>query len=99
MSYIVFCTFDLRNASSQDYENAYSALGRLGLNRVIAADNGRQVVIPTTSVQGSFNGRDAATVRDDLRNRIQQAFTNLGLRSEIYLITGGENWAWGSTTS
>ncbi|HIF9244464.1 TPA: hypothetical protein ACX6Q3_003121 [Photobacterium damselae] len=99
MSYIVFCTFDLKNASSRDYDNAYSALERLGLNRVIVGKGGTQVVIPTTSVQGSFTGEDAATVRDNLRSRIQQEFTNLGLSSEIYLVTGGGNWAWGSTTS
>lgn len=40
MSYLVFCTFDLKNASSQDYHTAYSDLAALGLQKVQKADDG-----------------------------------------------------------
>jgi len=34
MSYLIFCTFDLKNASSVDYDNAYADLKALGLSKV-----------------------------------------------------------------
>jgi hypothetical protein len=49
MSFFVLCTFDLKNANRQDYENAYADLEELGLKRVIVGDQGGKVVIPTTT--------------------------------------------------
>ena len=46
MSYLVFCTFDLKNASAKDYENAYADLKALGLTKVQKSDNGGDTVIP-----------------------------------------------------
>jgi len=57
MSYLAFCTFDLKNASSQDYRNAYSDLAEIGLSKIRAADNGNEIVIPTTSVMGLLQAR------------------------------------------
>lgn len=98
MSYLVFCTFDLKNASSEDYKDAYGDLEKLGLKKVVVSDEGNSVVIPTTAAMGLFNGTGAGPVRDDVRNRIQQAFRARGLRSEIFVVVGGD-WAWGSTTT
>ncbi|MBY8972760.1 hypothetical protein J1G33_20430 [Pseudomonas sp. P867] len=98
MSYLVYCTFDLKNASSKDYENAYADLQRIGLARVVKADEGRHVVIPTTSTMGFFDGTSAAAVRNDIRNSIQAAFRARFLTSEIFVVIGG-NWAWGAGTT
>ncbi len=98
MSYLVFCTFDLKNASSKDYENAYSDLKSLGLYKVIKSDQGSDVVIPTTSVMGEFNGNSASSVRNDLRDKIQSAFQRRGLRSEIFVVVG-DDWAWGAAST
>ena len=98
MSYLVFCTFDLKNASSQNYQTAYSDLAVLGLRKVQKADGGSDVVIPTTSVMGTFNGANVAAVRDDLRNKVQAAFRARGFSSEIFLVAGGD-WAWGAATT
>ncbi len=98
MSYMVFCTFDLKNATSQDYQTAYSDLAALGLQKVQKADNGNNIVIPTTSVMGTFTGASAASVRDDICNRVQEAFKARGFKSEIFLVVGGD-WAWGSRTT
>ena len=99
MSYLVFCTFDLKGASSQDYQTAYQDLATLGLAKVHVADNGTNVVIPTTSVMGSFNGSNAASVRDDLFARVRTAFVARGFRSEIFMTVGGSDWGWlGQTT-
>lgn len=98
MSYLVFCTFDLKNASSQDYQTAYADLAALGLARVQTADSGTSVVIPTTSAMGTFNGTSVASVRSDMCNRVQAAFQARGFKSEIFLIAGGD-WAWGGRTT
>lgn len=98
MSYLVYCTFDLKNASAKDYENAYADLQRIGLAKVVKADEGPQVVIPTTSTMGFFNGTSAAAVRNDVRNSVQAAFRARLLKSEIFIVVGGD-WAWGAGTN
>lgn len=98
MSYLVFCTFDLKNASSQDYQDAYADLEQLGLRKVVTGGNGNEVVIPTTSIMGTFNGDNVGTVRDSVRSQIKSAFQRRGFTSEIFLVAGG-NWAWGATTT
>lgn len=98
MSYLVFCTFDLRNASSQDYKTAYADLENIGLKKVHKSDGGGDVVIPTTAAMGTFNGSSAASVRNDIRDRVRAAFSARGFKSEIFVVTGGD-WAWGAGTT
>lgn len=98
MSYLVYCTFDLKSASSKDYENAYADLQRIGLAKVVKADEGKHVVIPTTSTMGFFNGASAVAVRNDVRNSVQAAFRSRLFKSEIFIVVGGD-WAWGAGTT
>lgn len=98
MSYLVYCTFDLKNASSRDYENAYADLQRIGLAKVVKADAGHNVVIPTTSTMGFFSGIGASAVRDSVQNSVQKAFKARGFKSEIFVVAGGD-WAWGASTT
>lgn len=98
MSYLVYCTFDLKNASSKDYENAYSDLQRLGLAKVVKADAGQNVVIPTTSTMGFFDGNSAISVRDSVRNSVKNAFATRGFTSEVFIVVGGD-WAWSAATT
>lgn len=42
MSYLAFCTFDLKNASSQDYKNAYADLEEIGLTKVQKSERWRR---------------------------------------------------------
>ncbi len=98
MSYLVFCSFDLKNASSTDYQNAYADLKKIGLTKVVKTDAGGDSVIPTTAAMGFLDGVDAATVRSSVRTMVKNAFTARGLKSEIFVIVGG-NWAWGATTT
>ena len=95
MSYLVFCTFGLKNATSRDYETAYVDLQKIGLTKVHATDGGGKVVIPTTSVMGSFNGANASNIRDDIRAKVKSAFAGRRFKSEIFVAVGGENWGWG----
>lgn len=98
MSYFVFCTFDLKNASTSDYKNAYADLATLGLKKVVVSGENKNVVIPTTAVAGEFNGSNAASVRDDLRERVKKAFAGRRLSSEIFIVVGGD-WTWGAATT
>lgn len=98
MAYLVFCTFDLKNASGQDYQAAYADLEKFGLRKVQKADGGGHVVIPTTSVMGTFNGNSAAAVRDDVRTWVKNAFSARRFKSEIFVVVGGD-WAWSATTT
>lgn len=98
MSYLVVCTFDLKNASSQDYKNAYADLASIGLKKVIKASDGSDTVIPTTAAMGEFNGNSVTEVRDNIRNRIKSAFKARRFSSEIFLVVGG-NWAWGADST
>jgi len=98
MSYLVFCTFDLKGASAKDYENAYSDLEGLGLRKVQKTNKGGEAVIPTTSAMGEFTGSSAASVRDDIRAKVKGAFAARLFKSEIFVIVGGD-WAWGAATT
>lgn len=98
MSYFVFCTFDLKRATSEDYKSAYGELEKIGLKKVIVSDQDNRVVIPTTAVAGQFNGSSAASVRDDIRSRVARIFTEHGFSSEIFVVVGGD-WAWGATNT
>lgn len=99
MSYGVLCTFDLAGASSTDYQNAYADLEKLGLYRAQTNNSGGKTVIPTTTVLGSYNGTSAGAIRDDVRAKIKAAFAARRFKSEIFVVVGGEDWTWGSTTS
>ena len=99
MSYGVLCTFDLAGASSADYDNAYADLAKLGLHRAQDNSGGGKTVIPTTTVLGSYTGASAAAIRDDVRAKVKAAFTARRLKSEIFVVVGGSDWTWGSTTS
>lgn len=99
MSYGVLCTFDLKDASSTDYQNAYADLEKLGLHKVQGNSNGGKTVIPTTTVLGSYSGANAAAIRNDVRDKVKAAFSARGFRSEIFVVVGGADWTWGATTS
>jgi hypothetical protein len=47
MSYFVVCTFDLKNATRTDYQNAYADLKELGLHKTVVSSQNKEVVAPT----------------------------------------------------
>jgi hypothetical protein len=99
MAFGVTCTFDLKNASRTDYENAYADLTRIGLKKTVLASSGSHVVAPTTMTIGEFNGGSAEAVRDDVRAKVQAAFTARRFTSEIFVFVGGQSWTWAGATT
>jgi hypothetical protein len=93
--FFVVCTFDLKNATYTDYQNAYADLAKLGLNRAVVSDQGKNVVAPTTTAMGTYNGQSTATVRDHVRTQVQDAFRARGFKSEIFVVVGS-NSTWGA---
>lgn len=98
MTYLVFCTFDLKNASATDYQNAYADLEKIGLTKIHKGSGGSNVVIPTTAAMGEFEGTRAGNVRDDISKQVQNSFAARGFKSEIFVVVGGD-WAWGARTT
>jgi len=98
MSYLAFCTFDLKNASSQDYRNAYADLEKIGLRKVQKAAGGGSVVIPTTSAMGTFEAGSSSEVRDHVREAVKAAFAARKFKSEIFVAVG-QGWSWGAATT
>jgi hypothetical protein len=98
MAFLVTCTFDLKNASRMDYDNAYADLSRIGLHKAVVAGSGQKVVAPTTMTIGNFTGQNRDSVRDDVRSQAERAFRARRLSSEIF-VTVGENATWGAATT
>ena len=98
MSYFAVCTFDLKNATYDDYQNAYRDLAEIGLYHALTSAQGSKVALPTTTCGGEFNGSSVGAVRDDLTEKVRRAFTAMGFKSEIFVAVGGE-WAWGHRTT
>jgi len=99
MSFVALCTFDLKNASTVDYETAYSELSKLGLSKVQATSSGGTVVIPTTTTLGTFTGLSAAAIRDDLQAKIRAVFAARRLKAELFVVVGGTDWGWSAATT
>ncbi|MEZ9799587.1 hypothetical protein AB4279_21510 [Vibrio cyclitrophicus] len=93
MSYFALCTFDLSNASSSDYDDAYTELANLGLNTSIQGKSGKDISLPNTTVAGKFSGSSDADIRDELISDIEKAFNAKGLNSKIFVIVS-DNYAW-----
>lgn len=98
MSFLVICTFDLKNASRTDYDNAYSDLETIGLKKVVISSQGSKIVAPTTMTLGEFEGASVGEVRDDIRDRVKAAFNRRVFKSEIFVVAAG-NWAWGAAST
>ncbi|MFZ2911297.1 MAG: hypothetical protein WA094_15520 [Candidatus Desulfobacillus denitrificans] len=98
MSYFVVCTFDLKNGSYDDYQNAYADLAKIGFNRQVKSAQGILITLPTTTTAGEFNGTSSGLVRDDLTERVKRAFEARRFKSEIFVSVGGD-WAWGHRTT
>lgn len=98
MSYLCLVTFDLSNASAEEYQQAYADLAAIGFSTSVTGSSGKQITLPNTTCVGEFTGADAGSVRDALVTRVQSAFAARGLSSKIFVMVGGD-WGWGYRTT
>lgn len=93
MSYFVTVSFDLQNASREDYERVYRAFSVLGLQKEMTSSDGIKVQLPTTTCAGEFTDTAAASVRDYFAAKTKEAIEQNGLNGEVFVAVGGD-WAW-----
>jgi hypothetical protein len=92
MSYLVFCVFELRQASREDYLYAYKDLAMLGLRKVVKSGGGRDFTLPSTAVLGMLEGRSVDEVRSAVGRRVQEIFKSRGLSGEFFVVASAD-WA------
>ena len=64
---LVFCVFDLKHATREDYLYAYMDLAELGLRQTVKSENGPSFRLPAAAVMGTFDGRSVEDVRGTVR--------------------------------
>ena len=98
MSYLVLCTFDLENASLEDYKNAYRVLEEIGLYKEAIPKSGTAITLPNTVTMGEFNGDNVSLVKENILVQIKNKFKALRLKSKIF-ITVSSGWSWSQATT
>lgn len=98
MSYFIVCSFDLKNATSSDYQTAYLDLEKIGLHKTLRGNSGVTITLPTTTCAGEFEGESAVLLRDDITDRVTKMFTARHFSSEIFIFVSGD-WAWSHRTT
>jgi len=97
MSYFVTVSFDIANATRENYQTMYRELQIIGLSHSLTSDANNTITLPSTTVAGSLNGSSAGAVRDHVCNQVQNAYTRNRLHGEVFVAVGGD-WAWGHRT-
>jgi hypothetical protein len=92
MSYLVFCVFDLKHASREDYLYAYMDLAELGLRKTVKSDNGPSFQLPASAVMGTFDGRSVEDVRSVVGKKVQSIFKSRSLSGTFFLVASSD-WA------
>jgi hypothetical protein len=98
MSYLVFCTFDLKTVRREDQLYLYADLAKLGLNKTVKSDDGRSVNIPATAVMGMLDGKTVNEVRSTIVRSVQDVFKTRGYSGEFFVVVSGD-WACGGGSS
>lgn len=92
MNYLVFCVFDFKSASREDYSYAYMDLGELGLRRSAKSGQGPSFDLPGAAVMGMCEGRSAEEVRTVIGTGVRSIFKTRSLRGTFFIVVGGD-WA------
>src|SRR5271165_456303 len=110
MAFQVFMSFDLHDASEEDYVKFYNALAKIGLfhwvkgNMPILAKIGLfhwvkgnigKLELPHSAVIGDLTGISVEDVRDRVRTSVVQILEAIGLKGFMFVAVG-ENGTWGS---
>jgi len=97
LSYLVSISFDIKNATSKNYDELYSKLDAIGLSKHLIADDGSKIKIPTTTtLAGIFEGNSIEEIRTYVTDEIKKVYHQLNLKGEIFVFVGS-NWGWQKT--
>jgi hypothetical protein len=92
MTFLVFCVFDLKSATREDYLYAYMDLASVGLRQTVKSDNGPSFKLPAAAVMGTFEGRSVDEVRTTISRKVQGIFKSRGFNGTFFLVTSTD-WA------
>jgi hypothetical protein len=92
MTFLVFCVFDLKHATREDYLYAYMDLADLGLKQTVKSENGPSFKLPAAAVMGTFDGRSVEDVRTTVSRKVQSIFKSRGLSGTFFVVASGD-WA------
>ena len=92
MTFLVFCVFDLKHATREDYLYAYMDLAELGLRQTVKSENGPSFRLPAAAVMGTFDGRSVEEVRGTVSKKVQGIFKGRGL-SATFFVVASHDWA------
>ncbi|ANW24303.1 hypothetical protein BA953_08770 [Vibrio coralliilyticus] len=90
MNYRILCTFDLTEATAQDYENLYTELSALGLITDTSSISGKGKQLPESTVVGELESSlTLASARENIVNQLDEAFNSIGVEYR-YLVSVSE---------
>lgn len=92
MTFLVFCVFDLKHATREDYLYAYMDLADLGLKQTVKSENGPSFKLPAAAVMGTFDGRSVEDVRTTVSRKVQAIFKSRGFAGTFFVVASAD-WA------
>jgi hypothetical protein len=92
MTFLVFCVFDLKHATREDYLYAYMDLADLGLKQTVKSENGPSFKLPAAAVMGTFDGRSVEEVRSTVSKKVQSIFKSRGMTGTFFVVASAD-WA------
>ena len=92
MTYLVFCVFDLKHVTREDYLYAYMDLADLGLRKTVRSESGPSFQLPAGAVMGTFDGRSVDEVRSTVGRKVQGIFKARGLAGTFFVVASTD-WA------
>jgi hypothetical protein len=98
VSYQVVVTFDLVNASSDNYQCVREELSSMGLYNFVFGRHDTIVDLPHNTFVGDLYGSHVDEIRDSIRSQMQNAFRRCGVRGPILVTVGGPESTWGTIT-
>ena len=92
MTYLVFCVFELKDASREDSLYAYMDFATLGMRRIVKSENGPSFKLPASAVMGMFDGRSVEDVRSIVGKKVEGLFKARGLSADFFIVASAD-WA------
>jgi hypothetical protein len=98
MAVFVHVTFDLYEASAEDYACVQQGFQNLDLADYVYSSKGRYVELPYNTFAGEYeNVTDVAAFADAVLAAIKGVFANCGVTGRVFALVAGNTWAWRSS--